>query len=346
MLLSYPDFVPSYTPSVHIARSIIYQLLLALEYLHSPQIGVAHRDVNPSNVVIDSKGCVKLLDFGVAFEDNCGMENEHPNGGMYFELATGAYRAPELLFGCRDYDAKSTDSWSVGVTISTFFGPLSSYACTTSTRTNSTSSVSSSISSSSQGGLTRLDAPVILPCNENRRGSFHSQRSITHTRWSRRTLFDASHGEIGLVSSILSVRGPITDQNWPEYETLPDFNKITFNTSVPKTLNHYLPHLPEIPKLSQPDNYSFTHTPQYNAIPTAYDLIERLLQYSPSKRLTPSDALSHPWFTSSPILIPRKTHNSLTRSTHDYVYEFEHHSLEKLLSHWIQAGERRVLGTP
>ncbi|TIB85242.1 putative cytoplasm protein [Wallemia mellicola] len=153
MILSYPDFVPSFSPFSHIARSIIYQLLLAIEYLHSDEVGIAHRDVNPSNVAVDGNGCVKLLDFGVAFEYGCGMEDEHPNGGMYFELATGAYRAPELLFGSRAYDARSTDLWSLGVTLSTFFSHLTSYNCSTSPRTNSTSSISSSISTSSQGGL-------------------------------------------------------------------------------------------------------------------------------------------------------------------------------------------------
>lgn len=216
MILSYPDFVPSFSPFSHIARSIIYQLLLAIEYLHSDEVGIAHRDVNPSNVAVDGNGCVKLLDFGVAFEYGCGMEDEHPNGGMYFELATGAYRAPELLFGSRAYDAKSTDLWSLGVTLSTFFSHLTSYNCSTSPRTNSTSSISSSISTSSQGGLVRLDAPITLPGlpdMSTRRQSFHKVQN--QSRWSRKTLFDASHGEIGLASSILSVRGPITNDSWP-----------------------------------------------------------------------------------------------------------------------------------
>ncbi|TIA85383.1 hypothetical protein E3P99_04005 [Wallemia hederae] len=344
MILSYPDFVPSFSPFTHIARSIIYQLLLAVEYLHTPEVGIAHRDVNPSNVALDGNGCVKLLDFGVAYEDGVGMENEHPNGGMYFELATGAYRAPELLFGSRTYDARSTDLWSLGVTISTFFAHLTSYTCATSPRTNSTSSISSSISSSSQGGLTRLDAPITLPGFpdiHNHRQSFH--RTQPQSRWSRKTLFDASHGEIGLASSIISVRGPINDTTWPEYADLPDYNKITFNSPTPKHLSSFLPYLPEVP---DPVPSTFAHTPTYEPIATAYDLIERLLQYSAPKRLSATDAINHPWITSSPILVPAQgSHDAYSRSTHSYTHSFQGKTLPMWLSHWLDAGERRMLGT-
>ncbi|EIM20531.1 kinase-like protein [Wallemia mellicola CBS 633.66] len=343
MILSYPDFVPSFSPFSHIARSIIYQLLLAIEYLHSDEVGIAHRDVNPSNVAVDGNGCVKLLDFGVAFEYGCGMEDEHPNGGMYFELATGAYRAPELLFGSRAYDARSTDLWSLGVTLSTFFSHLTSYNCSTSPRTNSTSSISSSISTSSQGGLVRLDAPITLPGlpdMSTRRQSFHKVQN--QSRWSRKTLFDASHGEIGLASSILSVRGPITDDSWPEYAQLPDYNKISFKSTTPKHLSEYLPYLPEVP---DPLPETFNHQPNYKPIATAYDLIERLLQYSPSRRLSATDAINHPWIKDFPILIPADTHASVTRSTHTYTELFDGRTLPMWLSHWLKAGERRMLGT-
>ncbi|TIB05683.1 hypothetical protein E3P96_01027 [Wallemia ichthyophaga] len=344
MILSYPDFVPSFSPFTHIARSIIYQLLLAIEYLHSSEVGVAHRDVNPSNVALDGNGCVKLLDFGVAYEDGLGMENEHPNGGMFFELATGAYRAPELIFGSRCYDARSTDLWSLGVTISTFFAHLSSYTCPASPRTDSTSSISSSISSSSQGGLTRLDAPITLPSLpdiHNRRDSSHNAQP--QSRWSRKTLFDASYGEIGLASSIISVRGPITDETWPEYATLPDYNKISFNKPIPNHLSNYLPYLPEVP---DPVPNTFMHTPNYKPIATIYDLIERLLQYSSARRLSATDAINHPWISNFPILVPAQgTHEDYSRSTHSYAHSFEGKTLPMWLSHWLKAGERRMLGT-
>lgn len=46
------------------AKTLIYNLLLAIKYLHTT--GVMHRDLKPSNILITEKCTIKLCDFGFA----------------------------------------------------------------------------------------------------------------------------------------------------------------------------------------------------------------------------------------------------------------------------------------
>ncbi|KAH8094743.1 kinase-like protein [Cristinia sonorae] len=113
---------------VDLARSILYQLTSALAYLHHPSQGVAHRDIKPGNILITESGCVKLIDFGVSWSKEISPSSDclwpEPQGSLCFDVSTGHYRAPELLFGARDYDPYATDLWSLGVLASEFFTAL------------------------------------------------------------------------------------------------------------------------------------------------------------------------------------------------------------------------------
>ncbi|KAG6871952.1 hypothetical protein C0993_002575, partial [Termitomyces sp. T159_Od127] len=105
-LLASPKFSPVTPPSFvqededclrrHfniLARSIIYQILLALAYLHSPSNRIAHRDIKPQNILITEDGCVKLIDFGIAWQEEEDDDVERDmwpewRSSMYFEVST------------------------------------------------------------------------------------------------------------------------------------------------------------------------------------------------------------------------------------------------------------------
>lgn len=79
-----------------------------LEYIHNQ--GIIHRDVKPENIMFKTKDSEPvLIDFGVSWKHG-GAEKADEK---ITDVGTGVWRAPELLFGIRDYDEK-IDIWSLG----------------------------------------------------------------------------------------------------------------------------------------------------------------------------------------------------------------------------------------
>lgn len=76
-----------------LTKSIIYQIALALNYLHSQQPPIGHRDIKPRNVLLTESGCAKLIDFGIAFHDRISPLKTNlwpePSNKMYNDVATG-----------------------------------------------------------------------------------------------------------------------------------------------------------------------------------------------------------------------------------------------------------------
>lgn len=79
----------------------------ALDHAHSR--GVLHRDVKPSNVLVDASGSYLLADFGLA--KNTAVSSELTAAGMV--IGTPAYMAPEQAIG-RPVDARA-DQYALAV---------------------------------------------------------------------------------------------------------------------------------------------------------------------------------------------------------------------------------------
>jgi mitogen-activated protein kinase 15 len=114
---------------------IMWQTLKALKFMHSANL--LHRDMKPSNLLLNSDCLMKVADFGLARSmrpetrptgapaDEHARNTAWPGGGNPMDddpaettvltdyVATRWYRAPEILLGSTDY-SYGVDMWAVG----------------------------------------------------------------------------------------------------------------------------------------------------------------------------------------------------------------------------------------
>mmetsp|Transcript_1284 Transcript_1284/g.1439 ORF Transcript_1284/g.1439 Transcript_1284/m.1439 type:complete len:168 (+) Transcript_1284:305-808(+) len=81
------------------------EILLGLKSLH--ENGFIHRDLNPRNILINSDGHLKIIDFGLSKINDNAKPSE--------TCGTAAYCAPEIIKG-KGHDV-TMDFWSLGVLV-------------------------------------------------------------------------------------------------------------------------------------------------------------------------------------------------------------------------------------
>jgi serine/threonine protein kinase len=90
------------------AAPLLWQLADALVAAHAA--GIVHRDVKPSNILVDERRRVKLTDFGIA---RTAADPSLTQTGVI--TGSPAYLAPEVVAGQRGDGA--SDVWSLGATV-------------------------------------------------------------------------------------------------------------------------------------------------------------------------------------------------------------------------------------
>ncbi|ETW02588.1 CMGC/CDK protein kinase [Aphanomyces invadans] len=92
-------------------KSYLRMTIQGLAECHARHI--IHRDVKPNNILLGSNGNAMLADFGMAVVVPELAARATSTWTLSFQVVTRAYRAPELLFGLKQYDT-SVDMWAVG----------------------------------------------------------------------------------------------------------------------------------------------------------------------------------------------------------------------------------------
>ncbi|XP_037494766.1 CBL-interacting serine/threonine-protein kinase 1 isoform X4 [Jatropha curcas] len=89
-------------------RKLFQQLIDGVSYCHNK--GVFHRDLKLENVLVDSKGNIKISDFGLS----ALPKHFRDDGLLHTTCGSPNYVAPEILSN-RGYNGATSDIWSCGV---------------------------------------------------------------------------------------------------------------------------------------------------------------------------------------------------------------------------------------
>ena len=264
-MTSNPKF---FTPKM--VKILFYQLLLAVAHLH--RSGVLHRDIKPHNILIDAQQKrIKLTDFNLAtFTSSANLFwTDNIRSPLTNAVVTMWYRSPEVLLGSTVYD-HGIDTWALGCVLWEMAHPMEGPLFR---GNNEVEQIMRIFQLLGTPGHSKSSTPGEVTKNERRPGSFFQKdhRSISKCqKYTNRSAAQKSRRGVFPLANI----GSYLYLSAPPIQSMPFFSK-------------------NFPQWSSTRNDAL-HAPALS--PAGADLLFKLLEVEPTRRITAMAALSHPWF--------------------------------------------------
>ena len=96
-------------PEMGVVVDFIGQIVSGVRAMHRKE--TLHQDLKPDNIIIDAKGCLKIIDYGSAYV--AGINESEVPFERQVDLGTRCYSAPEYVLGRRP--TTRSDLFSIGV---------------------------------------------------------------------------------------------------------------------------------------------------------------------------------------------------------------------------------------
>lgn len=243
--------------SLNLIRKFAKQVLKALSFLARPDVDVIHCDLKPENILLrhPKKSGVKVIDFG----SSC-----RSNKRMYSYIQSRFYRSPEVILGL-PYGV-AIDMWSLGCILAEMHTGEPVF------------------SGSDQFDQMQKIVKILgmIPNSMLNRSSSQTRNQFFQRKQS--TVTGREEWTIRQVKKSSSSLSSKAEPEPPEVVVVPSVNPVSSLTEVITAGANQKKKFPQSEAYNTQRNYELF-----------VDLVYKMLAYEPDQRITPAEAMAHPF---------------------------------------------------